>query len=272
MNSRFLIILPFVLVMFKAVSIYGARNFETETENLVQIRNRLQDDTQNDGNSDAIEIIENLRINNDIAIKNAASICQTDLVKSLFDPNCTTEDVVAHIFNSAARSINLELLEFILGTGLCPENLKEISISVAVRFGKFGIVKLIFESGINDIGLMAYLFVLAKIKNYTDIIEYFEDKGVSDFITHDDFLIWTSRLGHIGVIEFIIKRGANVHVNDDEALRLACSVGNFELAKLLLDLGADPYARNSEFIRSAADDGHTEIVDLLRRYGESSQK
>lgn len=293
MNFRFLVINLLALFNFKNED----NSFGFESKNSIEVNTQRLKQACICGSLSGINnIIKegiDIRMNDNMAIKTAIDCHHTCLVKSMFEFGCNSFDVIEHMLMTVSKNGNKELAEFALKTGKCSKGFKSYAIAEAVLFGKLDIVEMIFENGAEP-EVNGYLVTVAKLKGFTDIIEYLAGKGIKVDTNYDDkALRWASGLGHLDIIELLLKKGANIHANDDDALRVASFNGNAEVVKFLigkganihatdnfalkwaikhgnidlveflLDEGADIHSNNDETLRSAIDYGHSEVTKLL---------
>lgn len=278
MNSRFLMVNSLVLFGFMVMSLNGAGNFKIANDNIVAVdfnevnAQNLKQACIYGSFVDIKKLAEegvDIRMNNDMAIKTAIDYNHTILVKSLYISGCNSMKVIDHMLMTASKNENEELVKFALKTEKCSKGLNSFAIGEAVRFGHLNIVEMIFENGA-ETEVNGYLVTVAKLKGFTDIIEYLAGKGIKVDTNYDDeALRWASGLGHLDIIELLLGKGANIHANDDDALHTACFNGNTEVVKFLLENVSIDSRSIGSLLDLARRNGCTGVVKLLSNHKAS---
>lgn len=164
----------------------------------------------------------------------------------------------------AIQANNFEIAKWLLANGAKSDNMpKEVqwaTVYKAIGFKEFGLVKLLFQKGIN-----------ANIGADLEIAHY------------RSFLYWAVAQNHVEMVEFLLKRGVNVNHQDKQGitpLHLAVICRNLRVTKILIEAGADikmPTKYHNTALSFAAalydmDDPRTKhaIVQLLLKKGADS--
>ena len=86
----------------------------------------------------------------------------------------------------------------------------------------------------------------------------------------DNYLVSSSRKGHIELVKWLLEIGADPHYDFDEPLRLASRAGNLDIIKLLLEYGANPHSFGDQIIDEARRARKWDVLELLT--GEKHKK
>ncbi|KAJ3062888.1 transmembrane and coiled-coil domains-containing protein 7, partial [Podochytrium sp. JEL0797] len=172
-----------------------------------------------------------------------------------------------HVFTNAATFGHVEIVEWLLTTGLDPSAADNRALRAAAQGGQLGVANLLLQDPRVDPADADNLAIrVASQHGRLGIVErLLQDERVDPSGGDNNAIQVATQNGHAGVVERLLQdERVDPGVNNNVLIRVACEIGHLEVVKLLLlDSRVNPAVSSDTPIQLACKFGRLEVVRLL---------